>query len=121
MVMVLDQELVDEIARLGRERSPNECCGILLPHPVKGRSVYELPNRSKLPHDSFELWGSDLVLTIEAIPFDYEFNIDELTIWHTHPNGGVGPSKADMDNKPPKFKHLVVTLAEDSQAMATWF
>lgn len=121
MVMVLEQAVVDEIARIGRERSPNEACGILLPVPHKGKSVFELPNRSRMPADSFELWGSDMVLQLEALDPDYCENLNDLTVWHTHPKANVGPSKADLDNKPSVFTHLVVAIPENGPPVATWF
>lgn len=125
MVMVLEQAVVDEIARIGKSRHPNEACGILLPVPHRGKSVFELPNRSHEPADSFELWGSDIMLQLEmidpALMESTEEDLAEYTIWHTHPQGNVGPSRADMSNKPEFFKHLVIAIAEDKDPVATWF
>lgn len=121
MVMVLEQPVVEEIARIGRERMPNEACGILLPVPHRGHTVFELPNRSKMPADSFELWGTDIMLQLEAFGEEYCEDIEDLTIWHTHPRANVGPSRADMENKPEVFTHLVVAIAEEGPPVATWF
>ena len=123
MVMVLEQKLVNQIARIGKDRLPNEACGLILPYPVKGVQVIELPNRSKKPHDSFEMTGEDMLLSLEQV-FQGDFPehlLPSLTAWHTHPRGHVGPSKFDMENKPAKFKSLVVTLFDDSPPLATWF
>lgn len=123
MVMVLEQEMVYAIEAIGWERWPNEACGILIPTPIKSKSVYELPNRSKTPADAFELWGTDIMLQLETFTDDNtpDWDVSDLTIWHTHPSGGVGPSPADMTTKPEVFTHLVVTLMKGSPPVATWF
>lgn len=127
MVMVLEVELVERIARIGRERYPNEACGLLLPVPVRGFQVLEVPNRSTSPEEEFIMWGSDMMLVLEPLFPDadlLETLISEqgLTAWHTHPGGNIGPSKADLENKPAKLRSLVVTLLEDGRRpVATWF
>lgn len=123
MVMVLEQEMVLEIARIGRLRAPNEACGLLLPTPIRGRQVIELPNRSKTPHDSYEMKGEDMYLALQSVfgPEVPEDIIPGLTAWHTHPNGGLGPSKFDIQNKPANLHSLVVTLMEQGMPKATWF
>ena len=123
MVMVLEQRMVNQIANIGRERLPNEACGLLLPYEVNGTQIIELPNRSKTPHDSFEMLGEDMLLALEQV-FRKDFPkelIPGLTAWHTHPKGNLGPSKFDLENKPANFGSLVVTLFEDSPPKATWY
>ena len=123
MVMILDKKLVTEIARIGEERRPNEACGLLLPTPIRGVQVIELPNRSKTPHDSFEMLGSDMLLALE-MTFQGDFPeglVPSITAWHTHPEGHVGPSPFDLHNKPANIKSLVVTLRENDEPLATWY
>jgi proteasome lid subunit RPN8/RPN11 len=122
--MVLEQRMIDTIAELGRTRAPNEACGLLLPVPLRGKQVIELPNRSKTPEDAFEMWGTDMVLALEPLFPNHELPetfIPTLTAWHTHPGGGLGPSRADLQNKPAYLQSLVVTLMPDGTAKATWF
>lgn len=123
MVMVLEDRLVREIARIGRDRVPCEACGLLLPYRVNGVQVLEMPNRSRMPHDSFEMHGEDMVIALETV-FRGEIPdeiIPELTAWHTHPRGNVGPSRADLENRPKHLKSLVVTLVDGADPLATWF
>lgn len=123
MVMVLEVMMVQEIANIGRLRSPNEACGLLLPSSINGVQVIELPNRSSTPHDSFEMRGEDMLIALERVfrgDFPEEL-IGGLTAWHTHPGGGLGPSTADLENKPAHLKSLVVTLTDKGEALATWF
>lgn len=116
--MVLEVEMVQEIARIGRLRAPSEACGILLPYPVRGRYIWEMPNRSDTPHDSFIMNGEDIVMTLEQtfypnpVPDDI---VEQLIAWHTHPQGNVGPSAFDLQSKPPKLKCLVVSLGQNGE------
>lgn len=124
MVMVLEETLVKEMARIGELRRPNEACGILLPEPVHGQQVVEVPNRATYPHDSFVMKGEDILLALEMVYREEvpDGIIVQLTAWHTHPGGNVGPSKADLQNKPPRIKSLVVTLFDDDRSpLASWF
>lgn len=125
MVAVLEVEMVEEITRLGRLRAPNEACGLLFPAPIKGRWVWELPNRSLTPHDSFEMHGEDMMILLEtALDGDHELirkMVPGLTAWHTHPGGNVGPSLFDLRNKPANLKSLVVSLSPSGQGLATWY
>lgn len=123
MVMVLEQHMIDEIAHIGELRRPNEACGLLLPEPHRGRQVWELPNRSLTPHDSFVMKGEDMALALEGYfpeELEPEF-VQRITAWHTHPKGNLGPSGEDLRVKPPHMKSLVVTIYEDAPAKATWF
>ena len=123
MVRVLEQYMVVEIARIGELRLPNEACGVILPYPVNNRQIIELPNRSKTPHDEVFMNGEDLVIELEFI-FGEDTMLPEnlaqdITFWHTHPQGHVGPSSYDLKNKAPVGKHLVVSLGDPP--LATWF
>lgn len=124
MVMVLEQEMVNAIAHIGRAAKPNEACGLLLPTHINGVQVIELPNRSAEPRDSVEIRGEDMVMALEQV-FRGEFPEDlvpGLTVWHTHPSGHVGPSTFDLENKSVHMQNLVVTLFEDGKPpLATWF
>ena len=123
MVMVLEKSMVDEITRIGRERMPCEAAGILLPIKWRQQQVWELPNRSKTPHDSFEMHGEDIAILLrdflEEHPEDEIWS--DVVIWHTHPQGNIGPSKYDLDNRIPDLKCLVVSLLKDGEAKATWY
>lgn len=123
MVMILEQQMVSRIAAIGRERAPAEACGLMLPIPLKGRQIIELPNRSKTPQEEFIMLGSDMMIELEK-SFDKPITeelLEGITAWHTHPKGNIGPSKADLEFKSPRLKHLVITLNEDNTAIATWY
>lgn len=124
MVMVLEEKLIWQIADIGRASYPNEACGLLLPTPIHGVQVIELPNRAEKPRHEFEMHGKDMILALEQTfrgDFPEEL-IPSLTAWHTHPRGNVGPSPEDMHNKPAHLKSLVVTLFDDEKPpLATWF
>jgi proteasome lid subunit RPN8/RPN11 len=124
MVMVLEVQMVEEIATIGRLRAPTEACGLLLPFPLGGRSVWEVPNRSKTPHDSFHMRGQDMAIILENLFPDGEVPeevLGGLTAWHTHPSGNVGPSWFDLHNKPANIRSLVVSLDPMGVPTPTWY
>lgn len=127
MTILLESSTLDAIAAIGEDRRPNEACGLLIPLKDRLPEIRELPNRSKYPHDSFEMRGQDIFLTLQSVfgedltMDDVEEIITEIAVWHTHPEGNIGPSRADIRNKPARFMSLVVTLRESGPPVATWF
>lgn len=86
---------------------PAEAVGLLT---SDGR-VIELSNQSSDPETNFEVTKMELLEALSA-----ESNIGNLTqtiFWHSHPGGGIGPSRTDMQQKIPHLQHLVVTIVED--------
>jgi proteasome lid subunit RPN8/RPN11 len=114
---LLEEKIVQEIAALGRERAPAEACGILLPTPHKGERVWEMPNRSLHPQDSFTMHGTDIKLSVG----DWEGDFREMVIWHTHPAGNIGPSREDLRGRLDRVGNLVITLLPNNEAKATWY
>lgn len=49
---------------------------------------------------------------------DYEW--EDLTVWHTHPGGNIGPSRMDMKNRIPEMGNLVITIV-NGEVIPTWF
>lgn len=120
MPVDLSPAIMGEIIRIGNLRLPNEACGVIIPTPFKGQQVFEMPNRSKLPAESFVMHSEDITLTIMDWAADNPDAVwEKMVIWHTHPSGGVGPSKNDLDNRIEHCGNLVVSLGE--QPKATWF
>lgn len=122
--LVLEKTTIEQMAEIGRLRLPNEACGVLIPPPGwKGQQVFELPNRSKTPADSFVMSSDDIVMTLEEWAAEYSDPSvwSDITIWHTHPSGAVGPSKADMENKIEQCGNLVLSLPAEGDPLPTWF
>lgn len=109
-------EVVAAIRLLGSLRRPHEACGLIVPRlGVAPKAwVHELPNVTTTdPTDSYAIGRSSLFGLWEELkksPFTVSW--DALVIWHTHPGGGVGPSKMDMQTKLAEFDYLVVTLPD---------
>ena len=120
--MLLHDRALAQIEEIGLKRHPSEACGILLPEPWKNRWVYELPNRSLTPQSSFAFLAEDVRLTLSGW-FEERTTPPvegELTIWHTHPGGGIGPSRKDMQMKVPGARFLVVAMTPEG-AVPTWY
>jgi proteasome lid subunit RPN8/RPN11 len=99
--------IVPQIMEIGLRRAPNEACGIVVPDlDVPAADwVHELQNRSSDPLTSYEIDTA----TIKQLVDDPDAWADVL-VWHTHPKGGVGPSKGDMESKVQGLRYLVVAL-----------
>ena len=113
----LTDQVLSEITAIGRSREPKEAVGVITPDG----SVLELVNRSSSPNNSFLFRIGDLATTLDVYQL---FLSDEewrnLVIWHTHPAGGVGPSRVDMKSKINHFGHLVVALTPEGPIPA-WY
>lgn len=120
----LTKEMVNEIGRIGKERKPNEACGVLLPHPRSPHEgsksqVVELPNRSLKP-DTYRMATADIRLAVEELNLSKD-EVDRMAIWHTHPGGGIGPSRDDMIRRVRDVPYLVVAIQEDDTFIPAWF
>lgn len=107
----LEGPVLGQLRRLAIEASPQEAVGLILSN---GR-VVSLPNRSSTPETNFEFARSDL-----ADQLGVEKALEEVVLWHSHPSGGVGPSRTDMTQKTPLRYHLVVTIVGDD-IVPSWY
>lgn len=118
---LLTDEALAEIDAIGQSRLPIEACGILLPAPWRENWVYEMPNRSLSAEKSFKFHSGDVLMLL-----DNWFNLvgsdqaHRIAIWHTHPKGSIGPSRADLHNKVAKTHNLVVALT-DNGPIPAWY
>lgn len=85
---------------------------MLLAAPYNNSTVLELPNRSLEPH-TYRMNMSDMRIELEDWILDQPPEYRGMIIWHTHPDGGIGPSREDMQAKPPKATFLVVALTPE--------
>ncbi len=121
----LTELLLTEIARIGELRAPSEACGVLLLHPKDPdraeSQVVEIPNRSMRPHDGYEMSTNDIRMELLEWLRDTDVEeLGELSIWHTHPAGNIGPSAGDMRARDPGISYLVVALTQQGP-VPTWF
>jgi proteasome lid subunit RPN8/RPN11 len=100
-----------ELLRLATKRAPEEAVGLIL----RDRRVIELLNTSTDPQHGFEVHRGQVIGVLEN-----ESDLLDITFWHSHPGGGVGPSRVDMQNKTPFPYHLVIALTGGDIACA-WY
>lgn len=123
-------ELVDQIVAVGKSRWPNEACGIVVPS-VPPRIV-ELPNSSLEPRNSYIIDSAHIATAIHDFlllePNAHQYERGHFMVWHTHPNGQVGPSDLDMRTRIEGFRYLVVSIpqpttphGEDGEVTASEF
>ena len=105
------------LTQLVKLRTPIEAVGLILPDDT----VVELANRSDHPRDSFKLFGEDIIFVLQEYKFALtQETIEQTTLWHSHPSGGMGPSTTDLKQKAPGLSHLVLTLSGD-EVVPTWY
>lgn len=114
MLHLMEGKLKTELLKIAIERSPHEAVGLIL---EDGR-VLELPNHSGSPEDSFTVHKEDIVMLLFELMEHIDLN--KVTLWHSHPSGGVGPSRIDIRNKTLFTSHLVVSII-DGDLVPTWY
>ena len=114
--MILHDQALDLIWKLGLERRPIEACGVLLPEPDRSRWLIEMPNRSSTPQNTWSFNLDDFRIGLDDVNTDFE----KLTIFHTHPGGNIGPSRTDIRAKIEPFYYLVVALTDEGP-VPTWY
>lgn len=117
--VILTPDLVDELVALGESRRPAEACGVVIPYRWRGQQVWEMPNRAKRPHDTFEMHSSDIGVALGEWQEDTQLDWGLITIFHTHPSGSLTPSEADMKHRVPNCGNLLIGLGDPPRA--TWF
>lgn len=95
-------------------RAPGEACGVI---SSDGLQVIEVPNRSAGVEGLFTAEKGDLLSALKNL--DNE-DMSDVTFFHTHPGGGIGPSRYDLQNRTGFPNHLVVTLIE-GDVVHTWY
>lgn len=111
-------------------------------HPIEGRLKHELQDlvNQALPHEAVGLIFPDgwvISLTNHADD-DSSFSVSrtemlevitkywpsgdptDVVLWHSHPGGGIGPSRYDMQQRTPLLNHLVLSLV-DGDLIPTWY
>lgn len=118
---VIEPELLSELVMIGRDRLPNEACGVIIPQRWHGRQVFEMPNRSLTPRDHFDMRSEDIGIALQDWVNDHQGQVawEQITLWHTHPSGEASPSQMDIDNRVPNCGNLVIALGDNPRA--TWF
>lgn len=96
------------------EEAPNEVVGLL----DANQKIFLLKNLSESPYNSFSV-AKEAILHVVNRP-DFVGPLDQVTLWHSHPSGQVGPSSEDMKHRTLFNNHLVVTL-QGGKAVFTWY
>jgi len=109
-VLILSTKTTERLKEISLLRSPKEATGLIL----SNGDVVELPNLS-LQQSEFQVSKADLLIALSE-----EKTPSLVTFWHSHPSGGVGPSRKDMKQKTPFSYHLVVTI-DKNEIILSWY
>ena len=117
MIRILEGALLRELRDSALGSPDRERVGLILP----SEEVVLLSNVAAKPQRSFSVHFSEVKEAIKQAGYGFnETILKQTTFWHTHPGGGVGPSRTDMQNKVPHMSHLVLTLSGDDIVPA-WY
>lgn len=95
--------------------APRETGGLI----IRGETVVVLENKATGNSTfQFELETIRAAVCRHEVPLNRV--AEDVVLWHTHPGGGVGPSREDMRNRTPLRHHLVLALVEDT-LVPTWY
>ena len=110
-LQLVEGRLEAELKELMLKRAPLEAVGLILSTGL----VVELKNYSTTPEKTYEVRRSDIMVALEG-----EVDQTQVVFWHSHPGGGIGPSRIDLQNKTPFHSHLVVSLV-DGDMVSSWY
>lgn len=118
--LIIPEEALREIVEAGLAALPNETGGLLFPEPLGKTWIDVLDNIAPDPTKNMHF---DKPSFITACHRFVQTNDDwsKLTIWHTHPGGGVGPSRADMRNRIRQMGNLIIAITPENEGIPTWF
>jgi len=107
-VIVLTEH-IDKLGKIGVLEAPNEVAGFLL---WDGRVVL-VPNEAEDPTQDFQFPATaeeiEECFLVQGVDPD-RLELTDFVIWHTHPNGLLGPSQLDLEGRREGVEYLVVTL-----------
>lgn len=113
-MLILDGHPAEaKLLELVHNAVPREAVGLL----TNDGRVIGLPNRAEQPENNFAVIREDILNAIRMHELE---DLQDLTLWHSHPHGGVGPSRIDMQQRLPFLNHLVVTVT-DTGVVYTWY
>lgn len=110
--MILTKSILKKLHEAAVDHDPQEAVGII----VDENHVIVLPNHAADPTRNYELFKSEILQALNEL----EDPAESIVIWHSHPGGGIGPSRIDLQNKVPDVPHLVISLV-DGDAIPTWY
>lgn len=102
--------LEKQLKQIIQKRLPAEAVGLIL----NDGTVVELTNLAEVD-SNFQVTRKEILEALST-----ESSIENVALWHSHPNGGVGPSRTDMVEKTPLPYHLVLSVV-NSDLVATWY
>lgn len=115
-MFLIEGKLEATLQTLMKDAAPREVGGII----ISGKRVLVLTNHSDHPENQFLFYLSELRHLAEYYQVPLDRIEEDVVLWHTHPAGGVGPSREDMRNKTPLKHHLVLSYV-DGDMVPTWY
>lgn len=106
----LSEAMQREMVRIANNAAPHEAVGLIL----NGTQIVQMFNHSTSPHNSFLVKKEQILERVK------NSSLQDAVLWHSHPSGGVGPSRVDMQQRTKLLHHLVVSLTENGPVFS-WY
>jgi len=117
MYRVIEGKLLEAIQSIALNERPNEAVGLILPDD----EVVQLENFSDTPDKAFAIRSTALSSMLKSHGWSVtQETLEKTTIWHSHPNGGVGPSIRDLRSRVFPFSFLVVSI-QGEELTFSWY
>ena len=110
-MLILEGILHTHLLQFALAAAPREAVGLIL----SDSTVVRLPNYASAPEHQFKVSRKDIVAAL----IDEEV-LSEVVFWHSHPMGGLGPSRLDMKHKTLFNHHLVISVVEND-IVPSWY
>jgi proteasome lid subunit RPN8/RPN11 len=119
--LVLHDKALQEMIEAGEAALPNETGGILFPEPL-GSSWIDVMKINNAPDPTTGMHFSKVEIVDSCLRYvKSDDDWADLTIWHTHPGGGIGPSRSDMRHRIPEMGNLIIALLGDGVGIPNWY
>jgi len=110
-MLILEGILHTHLRQYALAAAPREAVGLIL----SDLTVIRLPNYASAPEHQFKVSKKDIVTALAD-----EETLSEVVFWHSHPLGGLGPSRIDMKQRTLFNHHLVLSVVEND-IVPSWY
>ncbi|MEP3224592.1 MAG: M67 family metallopeptidase [Parasphingorhabdus sp.] len=114
MKLVISSKILDELQELARLSAPNEICGLLF---GQNRTISEFLASANVAADTEKYFEIDPSTLIAAERRMRGGGIPIMGYYHSHPSGGIEPSRTDALSAAPDGR---LWLIINGQSAAAW-
>jgi proteasome lid subunit RPN8/RPN11 len=114
-MLLLDQDIIDQIAAHAERDYPHECGGMLIGTFAEGKKsvteTFPLENarEEEARHNRVLILPKDV---LRAERYAREKGLDVVGYYHSHPDSPAVPSQYDLDHALPVWSYIIASVIE---------